>query len=90
MLEDQEKEKRIREERQRIEEKQREEAYQRQEEERKKQDKIKRQEELLNKLPPEPSAGEGVTQLIFRLSDGSRLQRRFYRTDKLQVEDLHS
>jgi len=85
LLEDQEKEKRIREERQRIEEKQREEAYQRQEEERKKQDKIKRQEELLNKLPPEPSAGEGVTQLIFRLSDGSRLQRRFYRTDKLQL-----
>jgi len=44
-----------------------------------------RRERISKSLAPEPEPGDGVTQLIIRLTDGSRLQRRFYIKDRLQT-----
>jgi hypothetical protein len=36
-------------------------------------------------LPPEPEMGAGVAAIVLRLPDGSRKQRRFLGSVKLQV-----
>jgi hypothetical protein len=41
--------------------------------------------EAAAQLPPEPPTGEGATRLAVRLPDGKRMQRRFLRSDPLQV-----
>lgn len=42
-------------------------------------------------LPPEPADGEeGVVSLMVRLPSGSRIGRRFLRTDRLQVGGLQA
>lgn len=68
------------------EEKIKQEQEKQEEEARKKRETERRRQELINKMPTEPSPGDGVTQILLRLSDGSRVQRRFYKTDKLQVK----
>jgi len=50
---------------------------------RKLEEKQKRKERLKQSLPPEPELSDGVSQLVIRLTDGSRLQRRFKKTDTL-------
>ena len=41
-------------------------------------------------LPPEPAeGGEGVVHVLVRLPGGSRVGRRFHRTDQLQVGARH-
>jgi len=55
------------------------------EERRKTETKIKRRQQLKSSLPMEPAQNEqGVTSLVFRLTDGSRLQRRFKSNERLQ------
>jgi len=55
------------------------------EDQKQKEMRVKRRERLKATLPTEPSAGEkDITSLVFRFSDGSRLQRRFKASDKLQ------
>jgi len=39
----------------------------------------------LNEIPPEPQHSEDTINLVFRLSNGQRIQRRFQRIDKLQL-----
>lgn len=50
---------------------------------RKLEEKQKRKERLRQSLPPEPELSDGVSQLVIRLTDGSRIQRRFKKTDTL-------
>jgi len=47
--------------------------------------KQKRKDRLRASLSPEPEAGDGVSNLVIRLTDGSRLQRRFKKTETLKV-----
>jgi FAS-associated factor 2 len=85
LLEDQERERKQREEERRLEE-EREAAEREAEMERNRlQDRERRRELCKQRLGTEPPMGAGVTQLAIRLTDGSRLQRRFRDTDKLQV-----
>jgi len=47
--------------------------------------KEKKLKNIQSKVPPEPEVSEkDVTQLVIRVTDGSRLQRRFYDSDSLQ------
>ena len=41
--------------------------------------------EKLNKIPQEPEAKEGVITFAFRIQDGSKIIRRFNKTDKIEV-----
>lgn len=52
---------------------------------RKVEEKQRQKESIRRTLPPEPDQGEGIANLVIRMIDGSRLQRRFYKTDTLQV-----
>jgi len=84
--EDQEKERKVHEEEQQIKQ-EKERIYHEEEMKRKRQMEKEKKKEILQKdLPSEPTIGEkGITHLIIRLTDGSKLQRRFRITDKLQV-----
>jgi len=42
------------------------------------------QDKLIQQLSPEPPKGPNTTDLAIRFSDGSRVTRRFYQTDKLR------
>jgi len=53
----------------------------RQEEERRRKE---AQEKLIQQLSPEPPKGPNTTDLAIRFSDGRRVTRRFYQTDKLK------
>jgi len=86
LAEDEARDRRQREEQRRQQEEQ--EALEREaEEERSKlRDRDRRREISKQRVPPEPSPSEdGVTSLVVRLTDGSRLQRRFRVTDKIQA-----
>jgi len=52
---------------------------------RKAEEKQKRKERLRASLPSEPETGDGISNLVVRLTDGSRLQRRFKKTDTLKI-----
>jgi FAS-associated factor 2 len=86
LAQDQEKERKLREERERLEE---EEQKKRQIEEEKNhqlQNREKRRKSLAATLPPEPHQNDkNSTQLVIRLLDGSRLQRRFGNGDLVQT-----
>jgi len=46
----------------------------------------KKLKSIQSKVPPEPDITEkDITQLVIRLTDGSRLQRRFYSKDSIQT-----
>jgi len=48
--------------------------------------KKKEKETKLVSLPPEPNEGDkGIIQVVFRLPNGQRIERRFNQTDKLQI-----
>lgn len=85
LREDQERQRRVQE----AERKEREEreAAEREEQQqkRKAEEKQKRKERLRASLPSEPESGDGASNLVVRLTDGSRLQRRFRKTDALKV-----
>jgi len=86
LAEDESREQRQREEQRRIQDEKEAEEREAQRERSKLQEREKRKELCRQRIPVEPSATEeGVTQLVIRLTDGSRLQRRFKATDKLQV-----
>lgn len=52
---------------------------------RKSEERQKRKERLKQSLPPEPENSDNVAHLIIRLTDGSRLQRRFRKNETVGV-----
>jgi len=83
---DQAKEQQILQQQRRIEEEKAAKEKEEQEQIEKQQQKQREREQIFRRLPYEPGLDEaGVTQLVVRLTDGSRVQRRFKNTDKLQV-----
>jgi len=76
-----------REEMRRKEEMEREERKKREEMERSERErKIKEQaRKVMNILPPEPEKSEKTTELMIRLTDGSRINRRFLSTDPIEL-----
>jgi FAS-associated factor 2 len=86
LAEDQERERKAREENRKIMEQLEKEKREKQLEDKKLQEIERKRQRCRERLPIEPEAGdEGITQLLIRLTDGSRLQRRFKTTDTLQV-----
>ncbi len=63
------------------------EAREREEAALRKQEEIQlRKEELRNTLPPEPDADHpDAIKILLKLPNGTRLERRFLKTDSLQV-----
>jgi hypothetical protein len=46
----------------------------------------KEREMLLKRLPEEPAKGDSnISQIVIRLSDGTKIQRRFRYSDSMQV-----
>jgi len=74
--------------RQQAEEQRRRDELERLERERKQQEEERKlkeeQDKLLQQISPEPPKGQNTTDLVIRFSDGSRVTRRFYQTDKLK------
>jgi len=86
LAEDESREQRQKEDQRRIIEEKEAEERELQRERSKLQEREKRKELCRQRIPIEPSLNEdGITQLVIRLTDGSRLQRRFKVTDKLEV-----
>jgi len=47
---------------------------------------LSRKQKMTKQLKPEPAATEqNITQLVFRLPNGDKLQRRFYQNEKVEV-----
>jgi len=86
LAEDEARERRQQEEQRRLFQEQEEQEREAQRERNKVQEREKRREMCRQRLPSEPlPSEEGITQLVIRLTDGSRLQRRFKVMDKLQT-----
>jgi len=49
------------------------------------QEKKEQRQRRAKRVPPEPEASNNATLIIFRMADGSKIQRRFLKTEKLLV-----